>query len=78
MWHLVRAISGCHPALGQGTMQQSNKAGVFLPDVTAESFLQLFPKFKSLLSWPRITESLAEAQILKICVVTGYLQLCRR
>lgn len=44
-------ILAAPPPWGRGQCQGSSKAAIFLPDVSAESFLELFPKFKSLLYW---------------------------
>lgn len=41
----VRAISGCHPALQAGAMSRQQKAALCLPDLSAESFLEMLPKF---------------------------------
>ena len=48
MWGLLLAAT---LPWGRGQCQGSSRAAVFLPYVSAESFPELFPKFKSLLYW---------------------------
>lgn len=63
---------------GRGQCQGGSKAAVHLPDVRAENFLELFPRFKFLLG-PNYWESDRSTDTENVCPSeTGCLQLCRR
>lgn len=53
MWHFLErwyvALLAATLPWSRGQCQGSSKAAVYLPDMTAKSFLKLFPRFKPLL-----------------------------